>query len=198
MKLLIVRHGESEADILKVCEGWADFSLTERGNKQALKTGKWIVDHYNIDKIYTSTLKRARETAHYLEELTGLSAIGRDNLKEFNNGLRAGLPYEEAYQKYPAVEVPIHKALYKQESKLEFRMRVESVLSEILSQNLSDNTIVIVTHGETITQLYHALLKLPIDAKIKFGTGDACLHEWTIENKDYRIDRSNYCPYLKK
>ena len=147
MKLLIVRHGESEADILKVCEGWADFSLTERGNKQALKTGKWIVDHYNIDKIYTSTLKRARETAHYLEELTGLSAIGRDNLKEFNNGLRAGLPYEEAYQKYPAVEVPIHKALYKQESKLEFRMRVESVLSEILSQNLSDNTIVIVTHG---------------------------------------------------
>ena len=66
MKLLIVRHGESEADILKVCEGWADFSLTERGNKQALKTGKWIVDHYNIDKIYTSTLKRARETAHYL------------------------------------------------------------------------------------------------------------------------------------
>lgn len=77
-------------------------------------------------------------------------------------------------------------------------MRIESVLSEILSQNLSDNTIVIVTHGGTITQLYHALLKLPIDAKIKLGTGDACLHEWTIENKDYRIDRSNYCPYLKK
>lgn len=83
-----------------MCEGWADFSLTKRGNKQAMETSKWIVDHYNIDKIYTSTLKRARETAHYLEELTGLSAIGRDNLKEFNNGLRAGLPYEEAYRKY--------------------------------------------------------------------------------------------------
>ena len=51
MKLLIVRHGESEADILKVCEGWADFSLTERGNKQAMETSKWIVDHHNIDKI---------------------------------------------------------------------------------------------------------------------------------------------------
>lgn len=70
-------------------------------------------------------------------------------------------------------------------------MRVESVLSEILSQNLSDNTIVIVTHGGTITQLYHALLKLPIDAKIKFGTGDACLHEWTIEIKKKMLSRVN-------
>lgn len=43
MKLLIVRHGESEADILKVCEGWADFSLTERGNKQAMETSNGLL-----------------------------------------------------------------------------------------------------------------------------------------------------------
>lgn len=195
MKLIIIRHGESEADILKVCEGWADFSLTERGQRQAEAMSRYVVAHYKIDKIYTSSLKRATETAHYLEKLTNIVAVKTDKLKEFNNGLRAGLPYDEAYQKYPNIKVPIHQSLYEQESKLNFRMRVESIFSEIISENSGNDTIAIVTHGGTITQLYHALLKLPIDSKIKFLTGDACLHEWAIENDDYFINRSNFQPY---
>ena len=35
MRLLLIRHGESEADILDVHEGCADFELTERGHRQA-------------------------------------------------------------------------------------------------------------------------------------------------------------------
>lgn len=195
MKLLIIRHGESEADILKVCEGWADFSLTPRGHKQAEAMSKYVSKHYHVDKIYTSSLKRACQTAQYLEKLIGIRAIKTDKLKEFNNGLRAGLPYDEAYKKYPKVELPIHASRYGQESKLNFRMRIESILSEILSQNSGDKTIVIVSHGGAITQLYHALLKLPIDSKIKFRSGDACIHEWTIEGDNYIIDRVNFCPY---
>ncbi len=34
MQILLIRHGESEADILNVHEGRADFELTERGRKQ--------------------------------------------------------------------------------------------------------------------------------------------------------------------
>ena len=195
MKLLIIRHGESEADILKVCEGWADFSLTEKGQKQAAAMSQYVAQHYQINKIYTSSLKIAIETASYLENETGISIIKTDKLREFNNGLRAGLPYNEAYQKYPKVDVPIYTSLYEQESKLNFRMRIEAILSEILSQNANDSTIAIVTHGGAITQLYRAFLKLPIDSKVKFGTGDACLHEWTIEGDNHFIDRSNFCSY---
>ena len=35
MRILVIRHGESEADILNVHEGRADFNLTEKGNRQA-------------------------------------------------------------------------------------------------------------------------------------------------------------------
>lgn len=35
MRLLIIRHGESEADLLDVHEGRADFPLSKRGHKQA-------------------------------------------------------------------------------------------------------------------------------------------------------------------
>lgn len=37
MRLLLLRHGQSEADILKVMEGRADFSLTDKGKIQARK-----------------------------------------------------------------------------------------------------------------------------------------------------------------
>ena len=42
MRLLVVRHGQSEADILKVCEGLANYSLTKFGHEQAERTAEYI------------------------------------------------------------------------------------------------------------------------------------------------------------
>ena len=42
MKILLIRHGESEADILNVHEGRADFELTERGYQQAQKMAEYV------------------------------------------------------------------------------------------------------------------------------------------------------------
>ncbi len=47
MKLLIIRHGESEADLLDVYEGRADFSLTERGHKQAEAMADYVRTAYD-------------------------------------------------------------------------------------------------------------------------------------------------------
>ncbi len=119
MHLLIIRHGESDGDILKRCEGRADYELTARGQIQVENTSQYLNEHYNITKIYSSPLKRAYQTAKILQN--GQPLILDDNLMEFNNGLRAGLPYSEAYRKYPQVNVAIHEAKYNQESLLEFR-----------------------------------------------------------------------------
>ena len=43
MRLLVVRHGQSEADILKVCEGRANYSLTKFGHEQAERTAEYIL-----------------------------------------------------------------------------------------------------------------------------------------------------------
>ncbi|HBK85959.1 MAG TPA: histidine phosphatase family protein, partial [Firmicutes bacterium] len=63
MKILVIRHGESEADILHVHEGRADFALTAEGQRQAAAMAKWVAGLYTIDKIYASTLTRAQQTA---------------------------------------------------------------------------------------------------------------------------------------
>ena len=197
MKILVIRHGESEADILNVHEGRADFNLTEKGHMQAEAMATYVSKNYSIDKIYASTLKRASQTATYLSEKTGVQIVFDDNLMEFNNGLLAGLSWAEANEKYPKVEnLPIDQAVYGQESRVEFRNRAQTAFKRVLAEAKEDETIVIVSHGGMINQLYHVFLGLPIESQIRFGTGDTGIHEWVLKEERYVL-KANYVEHIK-
>ena len=198
MKLLLIRHGESEADLLDVHEGRADFSLTERGHRQARAMAEYVAANYRIDRIYASTLTRAMQTAQHLSDATGIPILPEPDLMEFNNGLLAGLPHKEAAEKYPRVpDLPPDKSVYGQESLVEFRGRAEKMLTKIFSEAADDETVAVVTHGGTINQLYHAFLKLPVKDGMFFSTADTGIHEWIIEPTERRVARSNYDAHTK-
>ncbi|HAZ22576.1 MAG TPA: histidine phosphatase family protein, partial [Firmicutes bacterium] len=95
MDLLVIRHGQSEADVLNIIEGRADFPLTDRGHAQAEEMAKWVNDHYKITSIVCSALLRARQTAEHLSQATGVSGVYDDDLMEWQNGLIAGLTRAE-------------------------------------------------------------------------------------------------------
>jgi 2,3-bisphosphoglycerate-dependent phosphoglycerate mutase len=80
--LLLIRHGESEADILGVIEGRADFDLTEKGRAQVRCMAAWIAGRYTIDRVYASPLKRAKQTAEALARETGCAILFDDDLME--------------------------------------------------------------------------------------------------------------------
>lgn len=195
MRLLIIRHGESEADLLHVHEGRADFALTPRGHRQAEAMSDYVSEHYAIDKIYCSTLKRAVQTARHLQEKTRAPLFPDERLMEFDNGLIAGLSREEARERYPEKSVPLHASVYEQESRLEFRYRAEYMLSRLLSENGENATVAVVTHGGMIVQLYRAFLMLPVDAPFSFWTGDTGIHEWLIEGDARAVVRANFPPH---
>lgn len=198
MIILLIRHGESEADILNVHEGRANFHLTEKGNKQALAMSQFIKANYNITKLYSSPLNRAKETAKYLSDTFNLDVIYDDNLMEFNNGLLAGLSREEALIKYPIIpNLPIDKSIYGMESKLEFRNRAKLVLNKLKNENDDNDIVAVVTHGGMINQLYYELLKLPVINQTFFATSDTGIHIWKINDKDTYIICSNYSYHTK-
>lgn len=198
MKLLIIRHGESEADLLDVHEGRADFPLTERGHQQAEAMACFVKENYKLSAIYCSTLKRAYQTATYLSEATGVPLTPDDKLMEFNNGLLAGLHRTEVREKYPIVEkLPVHAAVYEQESVLEFRFRGDYILSQIISETAPNATAAIVTHGGMINQLYRSFLRLPVDSNVFFGTGDTGIHCWYLDERSRRILFSNYTAHTE-
>ena len=195
MKLLIIRHGESEADILDVHEGRADFELTERGHRQAEAMSEYVSQNYQIARIYHSILKRAAQTANHLALKTGAPLIPDEHLMEFNNGLLAGLKHSVVAEKYPQVKVPAHLSVYEQESVLEFRYRAEYMLSKLISENDDDATIVAVTHGGMINQLYRAFFRLPMESEFAFWTGDTGIHEWIIDGTYRHLVKANYVPH---
>lgn len=195
MKLLIIRHGESEADILNVHEGRADFSLTERGHRQAAAMSEFVAKNCKISRIYHSTLKRAAQTAEHLSQTTGAELIPCEQLMEFNNGLLAGLSREEADSKYPYVQLAPHMSKYEQESAIEFRARAEYMLSKLLSENAAEDTIAVVTHGGMINQLYRAFFRLPLDYDYRFYTGDTGIHVWISDGDSRILVRANFPPH---
>lgn len=101
MELLIIRHGQSEADLLGVHEGRADFPLTNLGELQARSMAEYVSQHFPPKIILSSPLKRAKTTATILQEVCGCDLIEEQDLMEFNNGVLAGLPREVAAMKYP-------------------------------------------------------------------------------------------------
>lgn len=195
MNILVIRHGQSEADILQVHEGKVDYPLTEKGHKQAQIMADFIKSNFKVNKIYSSTLTRAKQTAQYLADIFNLDIIYEEDLQEFNNGLLAGLTYEEAKIKYPKVDnLPIDKSVYGMESLLEFRNRAERVLNKILEETKDDKTIVIISHGKMINQLYHVFLNLPVNQDIFFSTGDTGIHLWLKEKERRYVVFANYNP----
>jgi 2,3-bisphosphoglycerate-dependent phosphoglycerate mutase len=173
MQILLIRHGESEADILNVHEGRADFPLTELGRKQVRLMAEKVKQDFPPDFIWASTLKRASETAAMLADTVGCPVQFDDELMEFNNGVLAGLSFEEG-KKY-MIPKELHKRIENGESAIEFRMRIEAVFSKIICSE-DHPRIAIVAHGGVINCLLRSFFKMPVNQEFWFHNGDTTIH----------------------
>lgn len=198
MYLLLIRHGESEADLLNVHEGRADFNLTPRGHRQAEAMAQYVSRRFQVNRIFASPLKRAAQTAAHLANATGITVAYDEDLMEFNNGLLAGLSHAEADAKYPKVpDLPPDQAMYGMESQCSFRQRAENALGRVMAYADTDEIIAVVSHGGTIDQMYRAMLKQPVMCSTFFGTGDTGIHIWKLHNGNIRVIRANYCGHTE-
>lgn len=183
MKLLFVRHGESEADILGVHEGRADFSLTEKGHEQARRLSAWLKVNEDFNTVLASPLKRARQTAEHIAQATGAILTFDEQLMEWDNGLLAGMSRDEASLKYPLPEGGRkgHHKHANTESMIEFRARAEDFISRLKEAYPNEARICIVSHGGMINMLYQALLGLPMGSGMTIACGDTSVHRFEVK-----------------
>ncbi len=103
LRLLLVRHGLSTFNKEGRIQGRNDLStLTSEGKEQAIKAGKTLTN-ISIDSIYSSPLKRARETTEILvkQRSESIKPIYTDDLLEIDLGPWSGMTKEELNQKFP-------------------------------------------------------------------------------------------------
>ena len=89
-KLIFIRHGQSEANEQNRFAGQTNVPLTELGKAQAKCAAEYITKREKIDKIYSSDLQRAHNTALPVSELTGIPIIDAKELREICAGIWEG------------------------------------------------------------------------------------------------------------
>ncbi|WP_337742717.1 2,3-diphosphoglycerate-dependent phosphoglycerate mutase [Fusobacterium gonidiaformans] len=111
MKLVLVRHGQSEWNLQNRFTGWADVDLSETGIQEAKEAGRELLaQKIDFDLCFTSYQKRAIKTLQYiLEELDALylPIIKTWKLNERHYGALQGLNKSETAKKFGEEQVHI-------------------------------------------------------------------------------------------
>ena len=111
IKLVLVRHGQSEWNLENKFTGWTDVELSEQGIREAKEAGKVLKEKgFTFDLAYTSYLKRAQNTLKLILEEMGESDIETRmswRLNERHYGALQGLNKAETAEKYGAEQVKL-------------------------------------------------------------------------------------------
>lgn len=111
MKLVLIRHGESEWNKQNLFTGWTDVDLSDKGREEARQAGDSLKKAgYDFDICYTSYLKRAIHTLNgVLQQLDRewLPVIKTWKLNERHYGALQGLNKAETAAKYGDEQVKI-------------------------------------------------------------------------------------------
>ena len=99
MKIYLIRHGESKANVERLFVGNGDVPLTERGLAQARRTAQELKD-IQVDAIYSSDLDRAYQTAMQTATLLNVPVIKDAGLREINVGKYEFIPHETMRTEY--------------------------------------------------------------------------------------------------
>ena len=186
LKLYIVRHGETEWNVIKRFQGQLNTPLTEKGIKKLKETGKKL-KNILFDQVYTSELGRTVASAEIiLNENNGYknNKLELQKLAELNEvyfGVWQGLTYEEVFLKYPEegnnyfYNVKNYKAENVEAEKLEDALeRFLKGINKILDSHELGN-ILVVTHGTVFEMFMNYVANnsiFDIDERTLMGNGD--------------------------
>ena len=93
MELILIRHGLPEH--VETDDGApADPPLSATGHDQAQKVAAWL-ENYKIDRLYSSPMQRAYQTAEPLSALKNLEIEVRDGVAEYDRNADHYIPVEQ-------------------------------------------------------------------------------------------------------
>lgn len=186
----IVRHGETEANVKRILQGHKDYTLTEKGIRQAEEVaGKLKQIHF--DKVFSSDLLRAKRTTELLLLERKIAIETTKRLRERSFGKYEGKPYgytdpdlDKLIKKYNTLsrkeQFKFNKYRKETESDEELSSRMLTFLRE-LAVTYRGKTILIVSHGGIMSATLRKL----------FGFDEGKVNHVSVKNLAYFKLRSD-------
>jgi len=177
VRLILVRHGESEGNASGVIQGWMDFDLSSTGVRQARATAAHLAA-MDVDRIVTSPLLRAARTAALIAESLSMSPDPMPDLMEYDMGQVSGLTGAQIRAQFPeiarAAGSGLRPAYPGEEGREAFHARLRVALDELTAP---DGTTIAVAHGGVISTLCHIILGVDLHRPGAFHVGNCSLTE---------------------
>ena len=170
MKIYVIRHGETKANLNGVLSGWTDDALNENGIRLAEITGrnmKGIV----FDECYSSPLSRAKTTAEIVLRESGnkTPVILDDRLKEIFVGDWEGVSFRHPEKPEYVKDIEMYflnpfgfEGCPNGESAWQVCERTQSFLKELMARE-EDQTVLVSTHGFALRAMLNMLYENPQD-----------------------------------
>jgi len=174
MRLILIRHGQTDHNAADLVQGQTDSRLSERGRVQAELAGRCLAE-MPIDAVYVSDLERALETASIISAaLPEPEPVIDDRLREQHFGV---------FERRPIVELLEDMAAKKQdfgtfvppggETRPRFHARIASFLEDA-GERHSNESVVAVTHYGVINIVMGSFLRreapLATDWRVENGS----------------------------
>jgi broad specificity phosphatase PhoE len=168
MRLLLVRHGQSLANIEARIQG-DDDPLTDLGRTQAAAAGLQLAQRGDVTHLYASPLARARETAEIIGRHVGVDPTFERGLAEVNAGSAVGMLWQEWVEHYPE-QAALQRADELShrweggESGQEFADRILGAYERIVTEHLATrDVVVVVSHGGPLSWISARVHGDPLD-----------------------------------
>lgn len=181
MKLLLIRHAESQGNRELRLQGRREFPLTELGIAQAQALASRLAP-LSLGAIYSSPIGRAMETAEVIGAKLALEVVPEPRVQEYDFGEAvSGRTWDEIREESPEVveamrsnesEFPRYPG---EEGRTAFQGRVRSAVADLIERHTGDQTVAVVTHAGPITVTLLDALGRPYSRPIPFVLDNASI-----------------------
>jgi broad specificity phosphatase PhoE len=185
MRLILVRHGETEGNVREIFQGHLKVELTEKGKEQARKLALRLKSE-DPDVIFSSSSHHAKQTCDIIREaFPGVPVNLTPEIRGRDYGTLSGILKAEYYTIRDASGVPPH--LHRPEGG-ESSQDVQERMADfyrMLLERYTGKTVLVVTHNSAVKALLaHLLGKRMTDME---NVGNASVTVVEVDEKSHRV-----------
>jgi broad specificity phosphatase PhoE len=166
MRLMLVRHGETKWNRENRIVGHTEIGLNSTGHRQVALLAR-ALSKEKVERIYSSPLRRAVETANAIAKQHGLDVVTDDALKEVDAGELDGITIEEVVRRYGNFWEEWAKGagtlrMPGGETMGELQQRSWSAITRVVTDH-PEGKVIIVSHTLTILSILTTALGMPLE-----------------------------------
>jgi broad specificity phosphatase PhoE len=193
LRLILVRHGQTDANLNHFLQGQSDGRLNATGLQQAEALGRHLKDS-SIDQMISSPLRRAQATTAAIARHHNLEVKTSSLLKEWNCGLLDGISAEEFRKELQEFGGPLSSFRPEGgETLLEVRQRAAELLTD-LTAHYPDQTVLVCSHGDFMRALLSVIQQVDLERTADIFFENASYSILELEDGHWNVIALNQLP----